>query len=86
MREAVLSSLSIMTVIAHPLDDRSITSKSLHIESTILWTQVLSLEKTSQGWLVAHRAGKNYISSTCLSAQAEEFFVKKSISLATQAI
>lgn len=60
------------------LNEQSIHSKSSYLESSILWTEVSVLEKTSQGWLVQHNAGKNYIASSCLSEQAEDFLAEKS--------
>ncbi len=60
------------------LNEQSIHSGSSHLESSILWTEVSVLEKTSQGWLVQHNAGKNYIASSCLSEQAEDFLAEKS--------
>lgn len=60
------------------LNEQSIDSESSYLESSILWTEVSVLEKTSQGWLVQHNAGKNYIASSCLSEQAEDFLAEKS--------
>ena len=60
------------------LNEQSIDSVSPYLENSILWTEIAVLEKTSQGWLVQHNAGKNYIASSCLSEQAEEFLAEKS--------
>ena len=60
------------------LNEQSIHSKSPYLDSSILWTEVSVLEKTPQGWLVHHNAGKNYIASSCLSEQAEDFLAEKS--------
>ncbi|NRB40169.1 MAG: YcxB family protein [Pseudomonadales bacterium] len=56
-------------------DEQSMTSKSVYRENTLLWADVVALEKTARGWLVVSKAGKNYISSSCLSDEAEAFLL-----------
>ncbi len=67
------------------LNEQSIRSVSPYLENSILWTEISALEKTSRGWLVLHNKGKNYIASSCLSEQAENFLVEKSSSLPASA-
>lgn len=62
-------------------NEHVIKSQSPVLESEILWSDVVSLEKTTQGWLIMHKTGKSYISSTCLSASAETFLTEQSEAL-----
>ncbi len=55
------------------IDDNAVSSKSISVESKILWADVIKIEQTKQGWLLYHRAGKSYLSSRCLSEAANEF-------------
>lgn len=65
-------------------DGHAIKSQSPVLDSEILWDDVVSLDKTTQGWLVIHKAGKNYISSSCLSPAAETFLTQQSEMLSSK--
>lgn len=63
------------------IDEKGITSQSFHAELKLEWQEVSALIVTELGWLVEHAQGKNYISSSCLTAQAIDFLTAKSESL-----
>ena len=63
------------------LDESSITTTSFYVNIKILWEDVNQLEKTQLGWLVFHKGGKAYISSSCLSSETENFIQQKLQSL-----
>ena len=60
------------------INEEGVSSKSLHVESTILWADINKIEQTSQGWMLFHSKGKNYVAGRCLSEQANEFIQAKS--------
>lgn len=66
------------TQVTLSMNEQSVKSQSPIIETEILWSDVVSMQKSRQGWLLMHKAGKNYISSSCLTEDAEDFLVKKS--------
>jgi hypothetical protein len=66
------------------IDERGVTSQSSSVESTILWQDIIKIEKTKQGWLLHHKGGKNYLSGRCLSAPANEFIQAKAQSNNTE--
>ncbi len=55
------------------MDETSVSSKSLHVDSKILWADISKIEQTAQGWLLYHASGRNYLSGRCLSEAAKEF-------------
>ncbi len=59
------------------LNEQSITSKSFYGENILLWQNLSIIKKTAQGWLLSHQGGKYYISSQCLSGEAEDFLAKQ---------
>jgi hypothetical protein len=61
------------------INEEGIRSKSIHVESAILWADVSNIEQTSQGWLLYHTGGKNYVSGRCLSEQANEYIRAKAL-------
>jgi len=61
------------------IDNENICSTSVYVESKISWHDVYKIEQTSQGWLLYHPEGKNYISGRCLSDQANEFINEQAL-------
>lgn len=61
------------------IDDGGVSSKSIHVESKITWAEVSNIEATTQGWLLYHAGGKNYVSGRCLSEEAKEFIKAKAL-------
>lgn len=59
------------------IDELGMTSQSPFAELIIEWESVKALTRTESGWLVEHDQGKNYLSNSCLTAQAIEFMVGK---------
>lgn len=62
------------------IDESGVSSRSLHVESKILWDDVSKIEKTTQGWLLYHAAGKSYLSNRCLSEDAKAFINAQAVS------
>ncbi len=60
------------------IDEEGITSQSAFVELKLEWQAVKALTATELGWLVEHGQGKNYISNSCLTAQAIAFLTAKS--------
>ena len=61
------------------IDEVGITSQSPFAELIIEWQSVKAFTATESGWLVEHAQGKNYLSNSCLTAQAIEFMKGKSM-------
>jgi hypothetical protein len=59
------------------IDDAGISSQSYSIKSHIAWANIDKIEKTNRGWLLNQGANKSYLSSRCLSADAEAFVLAK---------
>jgi hypothetical protein len=55
------------------IDEKGLSSQSVHIQSHIAWADVTKLEKTKLGWLLYHAGGKTYLSQRCLSEGANDF-------------
>ncbi|WP_089024851.1 hypothetical protein [Pseudocolwellia agarivorans] len=56
------------------IDDKGIATESFYVKNMVLWDNILGFKKTPLGWVVSHEMGNNYISDSCLSAQASELF------------
>ena len=56
------------------INEQGIKSHSFYIDETILWSDISAVEKTTQGWVVQHAKGKNYLSSAFLSDKVTAFF------------
>ena len=59
------------------IDEESIVSKSFYANLTLLWSEVLLIEKTNLGWLIKHEKGRSYISNKNLSDSAITFLTEK---------
>ena len=59
------------------LDETGIHSQSSHANTVILWQDLSAIDITKNGLLLIHAKGRNYISDTCLSAQARTFLSSK---------
>lgn len=66
------------------IDDNGISSKSRHVNSSILWQDITKIEKTSLGWLLYLTTGRSYLSNNCLSDEAQQFVDQKCITLQSQ--
>jgi len=58
------------------IDEKGISTQSFYIKSMVLWSNISQFKKTSLGWVITHELGNNYISDSCLSADAAELFKK----------
>jgi hypothetical protein len=61
------------------VDENGVASHSFYVESRIAWSELEKIQHTSQGWLLYHAGGKNYVSNRCLSEQAKDFIRAKSL-------
>ncbi|MEP2651565.1 MAG: YcxB family protein [Paraglaciecola sp.] len=59
------------------IDEEGIRSQSTSVKSFITWDDIIKIEQTSQGWLLHHGAGRSYLSSRCLSPEAQAFVAQK---------
>lgn len=59
------------------LDEQGVQSKSFYASLTLLWSEVLLIEKTKLGWLIKHNNGRSYISDKNLSEPAVQFLTEK---------
>jgi hypothetical protein len=59
------------------LDETGVHSLSSHANTVILWQDLSEINNTKDGVLLMHSKGRNYISNTCLSAQARTFLSSK---------
>jgi hypothetical protein len=61
------------------IDGKGISSQSYSVKSAIAWADIDKFEKTKQGWLLHQGPNKSYLSSRCLSADAEAFISAKAL-------
>lgn len=59
------------------IDEQGVSSKSLHVDSQLLWSDISRIEKTPQGWLLHVGQGKSYLSDRCLSDEARAYVAAK---------
>lgn len=55
------------------IDDRGVTTQSFHVNNLLAWQSVTAIKKTELGILIHHQKGVNYISDSCLAAEAIDF-------------
>jgi hypothetical protein len=72
-----LMSKAANTELTLTIDENGVSSKSLSVESTILWTDIKKIEQTTQGWLLHLAVGKSYLSNRILSDAAKQFINTK---------
>ena len=58
------------------IDEQGLKTESLHVNNLVLWSDVISCEKTELGLLLRHNSGVNYLSRSYLSNEAIEFILK----------
>ena len=58
------------------IDEKGINTESLHINSQILWRDVLSIKSTELGLLIKHKAGVNYISNSVINEEIISFILQ----------
>jgi hypothetical protein len=63
--------------LALTIDEEGVHSKSVYVDSQMLWKDISQIEKTQQGWLLHLAKGKTYISDCCLSDEAVEYIARK---------
>ncbi|WP_394146702.1 YcxB family protein [Shewanella atlantica] len=59
------------------IDEKGVSSKSLYVDSNILWNEVTKLTITNKGFLIRHGNSVTYISKRSLDAAAIEFISAK---------
>ncbi|PIW61636.1 YcxB family protein [Shewanella sp. CG12_big_fil_rev_8_21_14_0_65_47_15] len=48
------------------MDEQGIRTHSRYVDNQIRWTDIDRIKETARGFLLTHRAGTSYISSSCL--------------------
>lgn len=61
------------------IDEDGVSSKSIAVKNKITWQELTKIERTKQGWLLYHAAGKSYLSGRCLSKAANAFISTQAI-------
>jgi hypothetical protein len=56
------------------VDDKGIATNSFYVKNMVLWQNISAFKKTDLGWVISHEFGNNYISDSCLSAEAVVLF------------
>ena len=59
------------------INEQGISTESYYVNLDILWENITELKPTDKGWLITHTTGKNYISNTCISSDAQQFLATK---------
>lgn len=59
------------------IDKQGIHSHSFYVDSMIAWSDITRLEQDTQGWLVQHSKGKNYLPQRLLSPEASGYLSVK---------
>lgn len=59
------------------IDEQGISSESLYVNSSILWSEITELTVTNKGFLIKNSKGMNYVSKRSLDAAAIEFIKSK---------
>lgn len=63
------------------IDDKGVATESFYIKSMVLWGSISAFKKTRLGWVITHDMGNNYISDSCLSADAANIFKKQQLTV-----
>lgn len=61
------------------IDGKGINSHSFYIDDTFLWQDIETMSATNKGWLFQHKNGKNYISSSFLNEDTQQFLQQKTL-------
>lgn len=59
------------------IDEQGIRTQSQYVNSQILWTDIYRINETEKGFLITHKAGISYISSSCLDDSAIAYIKAK---------
>lgn len=59
------------------IDEQGIRTQSQYVNSQILWTDIYRINETEKGFLITHKAGTSYISSSCLDDSAIAYIKAK---------
>lgn len=59
------------------INEQGIRTQSEYVNSQILWTDMYRIKETESGFLLTHKAGVSYISSSCLDAAALAYIRSK---------
>lgn len=60
------------------IDEQGIRTQSQYVNNQILWTDIYRINETEKGFLITHKAGTSYISSSCLDDSAIAYIKAKS--------
>ncbi|MCL1089654.1 YcxB family protein [Shewanella profunda] len=59
------------------IDEQGIRTQSQYVNSQILWTDIYRINETEKGFLITHKAGTSYISSSSLDNSAIAYIKAK---------
>jgi hypothetical protein len=59
------------------IDEQGIRTQSQYVNSQILWTDMYRIKETEKGFLITHKTGKSYVSSSCLDEEAIAYLQAK---------
>ncbi|WP_144213332.1 YcxB family protein [Shewanella donghaensis] len=59
------------------IDEQGIHTKSAYIDHQLLWNEVYRVSETEQGFLIATKTAKHYISKRCLDTASIDFIRRK---------
>jgi len=59
------------------IHERGITTKSKHVNSELVWSDVNEIEETEKGVLIKHKVGTNYLSKSHLNEESVEFVLHR---------
>lgn len=59
------------------IDEQGIYTQSQYVNSQILWTDIYRIKETEKGFLLIHKAGTSYVSSSCIDTTALGYIKSK---------
>jgi len=59
------------------IDNKGVTTESFHVNSVLLFDDVIRLKESEAGLLLTHKKGVNYVSKSCLSDETIAFIKSK---------
>lgn len=59
------------------IDEKGITTESVHVNSQILWRNVNTIEQTQKGLLLKHQGGVNYLSNSHFNEETIRFILEQ---------
>jgi len=61
------------------IHDEGVSTKSKHVDSDFVWSDVNAIEETDKGILIKHKNGTNYLSKSHMEQDSVEYIIQQSL-------